>query len=109
MRVDTLVGMALRELAVDFDPLTPAMTVVSLVDGPCAGQHASVPGNVGECWQRIGAPRGVGVDTQLWARYVYARRGEYIYSGTTIATDQLQRGLAALKRDGHTHGESYGV
>lgn len=88
--------------------LDPPMTRVRLVDGPCAGAWAEVPERR-ELWQRVGKPEGLGVETQMWARYDYARNWEYVYSGVTITTEQLRGALAALEREGHTHGESYGV
>jgi hypothetical protein len=90
-----------------FEPLVP-MTRVRLVDGPCAGVWAEVPERR-ELWQRVGAPGRPGVETQMWARYDFAREWEYVYSGITVTTDELQTGLDAMQRDGHSYGESYGA
>jgi len=88
--------------------LKPRMTRVLLLDGPCEGVWAEVPEGR-ELWQRVGKPGRVGVETQMWARYDRLRGSTYAYSGITITTDQLRDALAALQRDGHDYGESYGV
>lgn len=86
-------------------------TVVHLTDGPCAGRYTEVATWGQECWQRIGPPGGVGVETQMWARYDHnpMTLGEYVYSGVTITSDELQRALDGLMADGHTYGESRGA
>jgi hypothetical protein len=86
----------------------PLVTVL-LVDGPCAGRYEQVAAFSAECWTRVGPPGGIGVESQMWARYDRATRGTYRYAGITITTDQMQNALAAMQRDGHTYGESYGA
>lgn len=103
-------GMALVNLSVEFAAIDEALRVVRLSGGPCDGEHAEVPGHAAECWQRVGRPGGIGVETQMWSRYdLAALAGEFIYSGVTITTDQLAAGLRAAEAAGHTHGESYGA
>lgn len=94
---------------VNFPALSPDLTTVQLVDGPCAGVFAQVPGNVAECWQRIGKPGRVGVESQMWSQYERAYDGRWVYTGLTITTDQLQRAQDAAKAHGIEHGESYGA
>lgn len=103
-------AIAQRDLgAVAFPRLNPRLTTVLLEDGPCAGSHAQVPGTGVECWQRVGKPEGVGVESQMWARYDHTADDRYVYSGVTVTTDQLTAGLRAAQADGHTYGESYGA
>ena len=84
---------------------------VLCVDGPCAGIWASVAVFGQELWQRVGRPGSTSVETQMWARYDHhpLLRARYIYSGITVTTDELQRGIAAHKAAGHTYGESEGA
>jgi hypothetical protein len=86
----------------------PLVTVL-LVDGPCAGRHEQVAAFSADCWARVGPAGGVGVDSQMWARYDHVTSGRFRYGGVTITTDQMQNALAAMQRDGHTYGESYGA
>lgn len=106
MRSMSLVDMPPIELS--WKPFPRRRVVVKLMDGPCAGTHAQVAEG-SECWQRVGKPGGVGVETQMWARYDVARPGKYVYSGVTVTTEQLYAGLKAAEEAGHTHGESYGA
>lgn len=100
----------LVDLSVVFPLLEEKLRVVQLSGGPCAGRHAEVAGHAAECWQRVGPPGGVGVETQMWSRYDLAPlSGEFVYSGITVTTDELQAGLEAAKEAGHTYGESYGA
>jgi hypothetical protein len=106
-----MTGMSTALGPVAFPKLDPSLTTVRLVDGPCEGAYAQVPGTGVECWQRVGKPGGVGVESQMWARYDHnpLRRGEYVYSGVTIDTETFVCALAAMQLDGHTYGESYGA
>lgn len=94
---------------VEFPALSAKLVSVRLADGPCAGRWVSVPDNIAECWERVGKPGRVGVETQMWASYRLAPPGVWRYSGVTVTTDQLYAGLARAKADGITHGESYGA
>jgi hypothetical protein len=87
------------------------LSTVLLADGPCAGTYAQIA-NVGmECWQRVGKPRGAGIDSRMWARYNAnpMRPGEYVYSGFMLTSDEMQESLARHEAAGHTYGESYGA
>lgn len=87
------------------------LVTVHLADGPCAGRFEKVAALGAECWTRVGPPGGVGVETQMWARYdhVPSTKGRYVYSGITIDTETFRLALAAAIRDGHSYGESYGA
>lgn len=103
--------MHLVELGpITFDGVSPALTVVLLEDGPCAGRYAEVPMNQAELWQRVGKPEGMGVETRMFSCY---RRtpilGRWIYSGITVEAGVLQKALKAAQAEGHTYGESHGV
>lgn len=92
-------------------PLARPLITVRLVDGPCAGRFEQVAAWGNECWARVGKPGKTTVETQMWARYDHdpLTRGEYTYSGVTVTTDQLARGLAEAQADGHSYGESRGA
>lgn len=87
------------------------LVTVHLADGPCAGRFEQVAAWGAECWTRVGPPGGHGVESQMWARYdhVPLTKGRYVYSGVTIDTETMRNALAALVRDGHDYGESYGA
>lgn len=87
------------------------LVTVRLMNGPAEGTYAQVARLGQQCWQRVGKPGGVGVDTQMWAMYAHnpLRRGEYVYSGHIVDTDTFGRALKAHQNQGNTHGESYGA
>lgn len=80
---------------------------VLLVDGPCAGrwEHVAVFGD--ESWVRVGQ---AGIDRQMWARYSHnpVARGEYLYSGAMLTTQELGESLKRHEDAGNTIGEAYG-
>lgn len=92
-------------------PAARPLITVRLEDGPCAGRFEQVAAWGNECWARVGKPGKPGPETQMWARYDHnpLSRGEYVYSGITITTDELQHALDAAQADGHTYGESRGA
>lgn len=83
--------------------------VVKLGGGPCAGRHERVGAHAPECWARVGKPGGHGVETQMWARYDRTPDGRYLYSGVTVSTFELERGLRDANAAGETYEEAYGA
>lgn len=94
---------------IQFPALSEKLAPVLLTDGPCAARYAMVPGNVAECWERVGAPGRVGVESQMWACYRRRWDGAWVYAGITCTTDEVHDAIGRLTEDGHTYGESYGA